>query len=315
MANGTSASLYPGLSPQTLHPNTMADFNRQQSGLFFDYTGQARPTGSQYYYPTHQAMLYPTMHSHSTMPTPQLSAATPATLSDKKRDLQVNFCRLVSYIIFPLIFHQYNIRQQMNHQNLMYPALRSTPSPHPQAYLAMDYGQMPIMITGGLYGPTGPQMHGYSHHMRFGRRDGEVAIRSPLLDEFRANKARKWDLKVSHRSDYYRYCYYYRLLTNNYGQDIFGYIAEFSGDQHGSRFIQQKLENTTSEERQIVFDEIVPDNSLQLVQDVFGNYVGSHRCFSAGINSSMVSRSSRNCSNTVPKSRELFSLVQWRAIS
>lgn len=56
-------------------------------------------------------------------------------------------------------------------------------------------------------------------------------------------------------------------------QDIFGYVVEFSGDQHGSRFIQQKLESATSEEKQIVFDEIVPDNTLQLIQDVFGNYV------------------------------------------
>ena len=57
-------------------------------------------------------------------------------------------------------------------------------------------------------------------------------------------------------------------------QDIFGYVVEFSGDQHGSRFIQQKLESATSEEKQIVFDEIIPDNALQLIQDVFGNYVG-----------------------------------------
>jgi pumilio RNA-binding family len=56
-------------------------------------------------------------------------------------------------------------------------------------------------------------------------------------------------------------------------QDIFGHIVEFSGDQHGSRFIQQKLESATSEEKQGVFDEIVPDNALQLIQDVFGNYV------------------------------------------
>ncbi|KAA1471147.1 ARM repeat-containing protein [Dentipellis sp. KUC8613] len=82
------------------------------------------------------------------------------------------------------------------------------------------------------------------------RREGDVAIRSPLLDEFRANKARKWELR-----------------------DIFGYIVEFSGDQHGSRFIQQRLENATSEEKQMVFDEIVPNNALQLIQDVFGNYV------------------------------------------
>lgn len=65
---------------------------------------------------------------------------------------------------------------------------------------------------------------------------------------------------------------------------------EFSGDQHGSRFIQQKLETASSEEKQIVFDEIVPNNALQLIQDVFGNYVrgihlakkGLFSCFTTG---------------------------------
>jgi Pumilio-family RNA binding repeat len=54
--------------------------------------------------------------------------------------------------------------------------------------------------------------------------------------------------------------------------------VEFSGDQHGSRFIQQKIESASSEEKQIIFDEIVPDNTLQLVQDVFGNYVSYLHC-------------------------------------
>ncbi|KAI0374995.1 ARM repeat-containing protein [Pilatotrama ljubarskyi] len=75
-------------------------------------------------------------------------------------------------------------------------------------------------------------------------------MRSARLDEFRANKSRKWELR-----------------------DIFGYIVEFSGDQHGSRFIQQKLESATSEEMEIIFDEIVPQYAIQLMQDVFGNYV------------------------------------------
>ncbi|KIJ69377.1 hypothetical protein HYDPIDRAFT_80004 [Hydnomerulius pinastri MD-312] len=94
----------------------------------------------------------------------------------------------------------------------------------------------------------------YHQNVRPGRRhdnsEATLALRSPLLDEFRANKSRKWELR-----------------------DIFGYVVEFSGDQHGSRFIQQKLETATSEEKQVVFDEIVPDNALQLIQDVFGNYV------------------------------------------
>lgn len=205
MANGAQATMYPGVSPQTMHPGAVADFNRQQAGMFYDYNGQARPAGSQYYYPTHQAMMYPTMPSP--MPTPQLSAATPATLSDKKREVQV-----ITFLSTPddnplIVSPQYNIQQQMNHQSMMYPAIRSTPSPHSQAYPpAMDYGsQMPMMLAGGMYGP-GPQMHGYSQPIRSGRRDANdagMALRSPLLDEFRANKARKWELRV---------CYYLSSL-------------------------------------------------------------------------------------------------------
>ncbi|KAG0170012.1 mRNA binding protein puf3 [Apophysomyces sp. BC1034] len=74
-------------------------------------------------------------------------------------------------------------------------------------------------------------------------------IRSPLLEEFRSNKSKKYELK-----------------------DIVDHVVEFSGDQHGSRFIQQKLETANSEDKQTVFDEILP-NCLQLMTDVFGNYV------------------------------------------
>lgn len=54
-----------------------------------------------------------------------------------------------------------------------------------------------------------------------------------------------------------------------------GHIAEFSSDQHGSRFIQQQIEHASHEERQIIYDEIVPRNAFHLMQDVFGNYVGN----------------------------------------
>ncbi|KAI9193305.1 ARM repeat-containing protein [Polychytrium aggregatum] len=74
-------------------------------------------------------------------------------------------------------------------------------------------------------------------------------IRSALLEEFRNNKNKKYELR-----------------------DIVGNIVEFSGDQHGSRFIQQKLETASSEEKQLVFEEIL-SNALQLMTDVFGNYV------------------------------------------
>ena len=55
-------------------------------------------------------------------------------------------------------------------------------------------------------------------------------------------------------------------------KDIYGNVVEFSGDQHGSRFIQLKLETANSDEKEKIFREI-QENCLQLMQDVFGNYV------------------------------------------
>ncbi|KAF4511382.1 hypothetical protein G6O67_003186 [Ophiocordyceps sinensis] len=81
--------------------------------------------------------------------------------------------------------------------------------------------------------------------------DPGKGMRSALLDEFHlSNKSSKrYELK-----------------------DIYNYIVEFSGDQHGSRFIQQKLETANSDEKEQVFREIEP-NAVQLMKDVFGNYV------------------------------------------
>lgn len=73
--------------------------------------------------------------------------------------------------------------------------------------------------------------------------------RSPLLEEFRVNKNIKYELK-----------------------DIYDHVVEFSGDQLGSRFIQQKLEVANSDEKDRVFNEVARD-SRQLMTDVFGNYV------------------------------------------
>ena len=76
-------------------------------------------------------------------------------------------------------------------------------------------------------------------------------LRSTLLEEFRSNNKgnKRYELK-----------------------DIYDHVVEFSGDQHGSRFIQQKLETANSDEKNQIFQEILP-NSLQLMTDVFGNYV------------------------------------------
>lgn len=76
-------------------------------------------------------------------------------------------------------------------------------------------------------------------------------MRSAVLDEFRMNSksTKRYELK-----------------------DIYNHMVEFSGDQHGSRFIQQKLETANSDEKDQVFREIEP-NAIQLMKDVFGNYV------------------------------------------
>ncbi|XP_042430891.1 pumilio homolog 5-like isoform X1 [Zingiber officinale] len=70
-----------------------------------------------------------------------------------------------------------------------------------------------------------------------------------FLEELKSNKARRYELS-----------------------DISGRIVEFSSDQHGSRFIQQKLENCSIQDKASVFKEILPHAS-SLMTDVFGNYV------------------------------------------
>lgn len=73
--------------------------------------------------------------------------------------------------------------------------------------------------------------------------------RSQLLDDFR--NQRSPDLQLN---------------------DVINHVVEFSQDQHGSRFIQQKLERATTLEKQGVFNEILA-SAYSLMTDVFGNYV------------------------------------------
>lgn len=54
--------------------------------------------------------------------------------------------------------------------------------------------------------------------------------------------------------------------------DLAHHVVEFSQDQHGSRFIQQKLERATPAEKEMVFNEILA-SAHNLMTDVFGNYV------------------------------------------
>ncbi|XP_062184871.1 pumilio homolog 3-like isoform X2 [Phragmites australis] len=54
--------------------------------------------------------------------------------------------------------------------------------------------------------------------------------------------------------------------------DVVGRVKEVSMDQYGSRFIQQKLENASGDDREEIFPEIL-SNAIALTTDVFGNYV------------------------------------------
>ncbi|XP_066242344.1 pumilio homolog 2 isoform X9 [Saccopteryx leptura] len=85
--------------------------------------------------------------------------------------------------------------------------------------------------------------------LRYNRSDIMPSGRSRLLEDFRNNRFPNLQLR-----------------------DLIGHIVEFSQDQHGSRFIQQKLERATPSERQMVFNEIL-QAAYQLMTDVFGNYV------------------------------------------
>ncbi|KAJ3672169.1 hypothetical protein LUZ60_006890 [Juncus effusus] len=70
-----------------------------------------------------------------------------------------------------------------------------------------------------------------------------------LLEDFKTNKTKNFELA-----------------------DIVGHVVEFSSDQYGSRFIQQKLETASLDEKNKIFPEIFP-HARALMTDVFGNYV------------------------------------------
>lgn len=54
--------------------------------------------------------------------------------------------------------------------------------------------------------------------------------------------------------------------------NLFYFSTLCSADQYGSRFIQQKLETATVDEKNKIFPEILP-KARALMTDVFGNYV------------------------------------------
>ncbi|CAD6194280.1 unnamed protein product [Caenorhabditis auriculariae] len=73
--------------------------------------------------------------------------------------------------------------------------------------------------------------------------------RSVLLDDFRCNRCNNLQLS-----------------------DIRGHVLEFAKDQHGSRFIQQKLERSSQRDKNMIFQPVL-EHAEELMTDVFGNYV------------------------------------------
>ena len=123
-------------------------------------------------------------------------------------------------------------------------------------HMSSPFGSMNLGSGHGHMG-TGPSASGFGgHHVGGGHSRGpqrnsidKSTGRSRLLEDFRNSRYPNLQLR-----------------------DLTDHIVEFSQDQHGSRFIQQKLERATPAEKQLVFNEII-GSAYSLMTDVFGNYV------------------------------------------
>lgn len=142
------------------------------------------------------------------------------------------------------------------HQQQFQHLIPATQLRHPYGYQFAAHNAMPIsaipphMTMAGMQPmmpvsqqpPRGPREQHSS--------DGTAVLGLKLAEFKRENKtSKRWELV-----------------------DIYDDVVEFAGDQHGSRFIQQKLETANSEVKEKIFKEL-ESNALQLMQDVFGNYV------------------------------------------
>ncbi|XP_068253675.1 pumilio homolog 2 isoform X5 [Nyctibius grandis] len=117
--------------------------------------------------------------------------------------------------------------------------------------------------------------------LRYSRSDIMPSGRSRLLEDFRNNRFPNLQLR-----------------------DLVGHIVEFSQDQHGSRFIQQKLERATPAERQMVFNEIL-QAAYQLMTDVFGNYV-IQKFFEFGSLDQKLALATRICGHVLPLALQMY---------
>ena len=207
--------------------------------LSFDERGSPSPATSD----RHQSLNSPFYSTTATPPT------GPGSMRSGSGDANANF-ETKGYL--SVLDHKLRGPYQLEEQYSTPNPLRSR-HPFSQPFEFDGYvtslGLNPLAnaYTAPLYGGAAPASFRYPSR----ELDPSQIIRSPILEDFRTNHKtnKRYELK-----------------------DIYSHVVEFSGDQHGSRFIQQKLETANSDEKDQIFAEIQP-NSLQLMTDVFGNYV------------------------------------------
>nr|CAD1843802.1 unnamed protein product [Ananas comosus var. bracteatus] len=119
---------------------------------------------------------------------------------------------------------------------------------NPDSGIGLPYlGTQSSRTSNSSFGSLSPFEH--NDQQFFLSSPARVAATRSMLDELKHNKIRTFELA-----------------------DIVGHVIEFSLDQYGSRFIQQKLETASVGEKSKIFPEILA-HALSLTKDVFGNYV------------------------------------------
>jgi hypothetical protein len=151
----------------------------------------------------------------------------------------------------PSHFDQYHAQQQQQQQqyNQKQPVMVASfyPSTAPPGFSAsQEFYDSPNQQRKGR-----KKNYSYSGGADNEKQNGRFASSgNAVLDDFKLNnRTRKYQLS-----------------------DVYGNIVAFSCDQHGSRFIQQNIETVSSQEKAMVFKEVIP-HALSLMTDVFANYV------------------------------------------
>lgn len=189
----------------------------------------------------------------------------------------------------------------------------SYPNPHK---MSVPYGSYLSSPSGSRFGPQFPMSSlssqvlpefppGCATSMRRQYDDGfSQSFSKSVVDYSRWKRQRGIDSINNHQ----KHSFLEELKANSAKSvnlsDIFGSIVEFSVDQHGSRFIQQKLETCSVDEKELVLKEILPHAST-LIKDVFGNYV-IQKFFEHGTNKERKELASQLSGKMLPLSLQMY---------